>query len=269
MSDNQSGERPDPNARAEEYRQVRQELDRHQPDSREYQQVRSAADRVYTRFVGDLHKVTQCQKPASSYSLSSQQIVQARTESESALNIKVHQAVLKGSVEQDISHYFTKVRSFEMITACRKEAKGTKRQSKLDPTKSEIYFPELPGDVSINPHDADAPTIIDCLSANRAENGSDINLVLLDLELMCVGMTMRSRPDISLFDCLQLTIDGYSVMDIARHFAPNSLTKQQFGNFYSALIKWLQGKKVQAILGDYLGKTVIIYLILMAEFIDF
>ncbi len=93
---------------------------------------------------------------------------------------------------------------------------------------------------------------------------------MLDLELMCAGIAMRSRPDISLFDCLRLIIDGYSTMDIARHFAPHNFTKKQFDAFYNALDYWLKGAKVQRLLGSYFGKIVIIiYLILTVDCIDF
>ena len=275
MNDNQlhqsqdnRDDRPDPDARAEEYRQVRQELNNHQLDTWEHQQVRSSADRTYTRFVGDLHQVTKCQKLSPAYNISSGQIVQAIAETNAAVDIKVFKAVLKGNLSQNISHYSAFVRKKEMITACRVEAKGKIRRNKSDPSKKEIYFPEQPGDIPINPHNPDAPTILDGLSDKRSGNDVGRTDLLFDLELLCAGMTMRSRPDISLFDCFRLILDDYSMMDIARYFSPDNVTEQQLKGFYDLLDYWLKGKKVRSLLGSYLGGVILIYIALIMDSID-
>lgn len=232
------------------------------PDSFEY-------DRALYRYNRDaegyLHHATRITKLAKKgvkgyEKLSTGQISQAKEEYQAILNETAIKLCLSDHPGKD-EHYLNYVAPFKMRDACREEAKG-KRSGK------ETLFLEQSGDAPIGVDEFGASSIIGLTADDRTETDTSNSLAMLDLEQMSKEIEMRSRPDINLFECFKLYVDGYSLMDIARHFAPN-LPKEEFDRFYTNLRRFVQHETVLKMLKSYAGTIVIIISILMANCLDF
>jgi hypothetical protein len=193
--------------------------------------------------------------------LSTGQVSQAKEEYQAILNLTAIKVCLSDCPGKD-EHYLNYVAPRKMIDACREEAKG-KRSEK------ETLFLEQSGDVLIGVDEFEASSIIELTADDRTETDTYNNLAMLDLEKMAKEIAMRSRPDINLFECFRLTLDGYSLMDIARQLARPNLPTAEFNRFYTNLRRFIEHEKVRKLLKSYAGTIVVIISILMANRLDF
>jgi hypothetical protein len=249
---------------AEIVRERYQEVLSTDPDSPE----RDRALYQYNRDAeGYLHHATRVTKLAKKgvkgyEKLSTEQIFQVKEEYRAKLYLTVIESCLSDRPGKD-EHYLNKVALYRMKDACREEAKGKKYKSK-------IFFLEQSGDAPILVDEFECASIIERTPDDRTGADARNSLTMLDLEQMSQELKMRSRPDISLFECFQLSLEGYSVMDIARYFARPDLTKKEFDRLYTNLNRFITDKKVFNLLKSYVGTFVItIVSFLMTDRFDF
>jgi hypothetical protein len=194
--------------------------------------------------------------------LSTGQISQAKEEYQAILNLTAIKVCLSTCPGKD-EHYLNYVAPRKMRDAAREEAKG-KRSGK------ETLFLEQSGDAPIGVDEFEASSIIELAADDRTEADTQNSLTMLDLKQISKELKMRSSPEISLFECFQLSLEGYSVMDIARYFARPDLTRKEFDRLYTNLNRFITDKKVFNLLKSYVGTFVIIIVsFLMTDGFDF
>jgi hypothetical protein len=233
------------------------------PDSAEYDRALYKYNRWAESYLHHATRRTKlAEKDVKGYDkLSTGQISQAKEEYRGKLYLTAIKICLSDRPGKD-EHYLNKVARFLMIDACREVAKGHR-------SGKETLFLEQSGDAPIGVDEFEASSIIEITADDRTETDTYNSLAMLDLEQMAKEIAMKSRPDISLFECFKLYLDDYSLMDIARHFALPNLPTAEFDRFYTNLRRFVQHEKVLKLLKSYTGTIVIIISILMANRLDF
>ena len=198
--------------------------------------------------------------------LSSGSQLQAKLETRSALAVRATEKILRDPAPGNIKYFQRAIAKHVLHDECLKEIGGKIIDSKV------VCPVSLDKPVVIEGEDASS--LIGTISDDRVEAEASHNLQMLDLEQKYGDIILRTNPDISLLACFLLYSENnykIKITDVARYFALQHFTRQEFQAFYERVHYHLKSDRVKALLESYMSIMVIIvmYSILMADRIDF
>jgi hypothetical protein len=229
-------------------RQHREAVLKETPGTPEYEKAKWQYDKSGKRFVDDCQEITGYEdKFKPRYHLSSGQIAEAKTEYKSAMAERIIRMAKDPSAKSSAScyNYIAKITQAASIDACRKIAKGRK-------IKGELKFLEISSDTPVNNNGGDSNSILDEL-ADGTENDS---LSLNEIRDTSRKITLISRPDISLWDVLELILQGFAMREIGLKLVVNPDTLSSF----------IRSDRVKDYMKPFLTLSLLIFLLMATEY---
>jgi hypothetical protein len=228
--------------------QFREDLLQEIPDTAEYDKAKFKYNLSGERFVENCRRTTEYEhKFKPHYNLSSGQIAEAKSEYKSAMGERIIRvATTHTSVNgANLKHYINAVSGFASIDACREIAKGKV-------IKGNLCFPEMSLNASMSINTEDSEDVLDSFVDSKRND----DLFLDEIRDISREITLRDRPDVNLWDVLELILQDYTMKEIGLKLNANPDT----------LFSFIKSNRVKDYMKSFLKLSLLVFLFIATEY---